>query len=194
MIIAISISVIVLHRLRYDLLHQRDVPFGLLSSPFQLSSIYCLCSWEFYGAMKASYRKKPMFGIFVIIAAALIGVVVPSLAIIMISSLDQWNMQSTFTDGSDLKFLLRSASKIWPNLITKDLVPSWETAGEVNCYTNDATLWGWCPAADWHDVYIWVSNYQSRQLNPNITLVNDGSEFRYLTSSHDPIQKNSIGW
>ena len=87
-----------------------------------------------------------------------------------------------------------TTSNIWPTILTKDVLPSFNDSGGLDCMSNNATVWGWCPAREWSSVYEWVNNYQNQQFAPNITIIKDSREVRYLTSAKDIILGDSIGW
>jgi hypothetical protein len=57
---AISISAVVLHRVRYDLI-TGEVPLGFLTSAYRLSDIFYLSSREFWGAAWTSQRNGRPF-------------------------------------------------------------------------------------------------------------------------------------
>ena len=191
--IATSLSVIILRQVHHGLIGQ-GVPFGLLTSPHQLSSLSYYVSSEFWKSMLVLARTKPLLGLLVIASTIMVGLAGPSSAIIMIPTLDWWNIPTAYTNGTDSVYMHSSVAHLWPTTITKDLIPPFEAAGEVKCYSTNAQLWGWCPATDWHLVYGWANNYQTRQLKPNVTVVQDASEVRYLTSVADPELGQSIGW
>ena len=82
-----SLAALVLHRVRWNLIHDKGVPLGYLTSAYQLS-ITCLFSLQFWGPLKPLRIKKLWLTLLILLTIILTTVIGPSSAILVIPSLD----------------------------------------------------------------------------------------------------------
>ncbi|KAH7113671.1 hypothetical protein B0J13DRAFT_460701 [Dactylonectria estremocensis] len=98
-LILISLTDILLHRIRYGLLSKNGVPLGFLSSPFNISfSLQYLFSQEFWSAALSPSAKRLFNGATagMILMLALLGLAAgPSSAIAMIPRYDWWQLSES---------------------------------------------------------------------------------------------------
>jgi hypothetical protein len=144
-LIILSLSAIVLHRIRFDLMGERGVPLGLLSSGYQLSSVSYLFSSELWvGILKPErgrYRGLSTI-LLLLVAFILAGLSGPSSAITMIPRLDWWPFVglSSRNRYSFEAYLEAPNQPLFPTLVTMDDVPA-------SCFGKDVDPESDCPSA-----------------------------------------------
>lgn len=97
-----SITQIVFHRLRYELLGERGLPFGLVIAAFQITSIPYFFSKQFWSPMKA-FRQSPhqVLTCMLLLSSLLLAMALgPSSAIVMMPRLGWSRVSITATDSS----------------------------------------------------------------------------------------------
>lgn len=150
--ILLSLCDIVLHHVRGSLFGPDGVPLGLLSLGFQLNSLAYFFSREFWGALGTNRQRKthqPLLILGVAIAFLLANLAGPSSAITMIPKLDWWRLDELWP-GNRIQFsayIEAPNSTIFPQLLTKDIVPS-------HCFEEESERLGKrdCPSAGLSDI------------------------------------------
>jgi hypothetical protein len=97
-LIIMSLTNIVLHRLRFLLLQGQGVPLGLLSSPFQLATPLYFMTLEFWGAVGASLNGVAGISTVLLVGVSLILAMAigPFSAIVMLPSDGLWNVPRSY--------------------------------------------------------------------------------------------------
>ena len=192
MSMGLSLSTIVLHRIRYGLSLSGGIPLGLLPAGYQLSSIGYLLEAGFRGGV----RTKPTLcwlplGAFISWAFILSTVVGPSSAIVLIPRLDFWDLPKSLFNTPDQKmnpaYILNTQSELWPQQLSADNVIS-ACQGPLH-----ASFKG-CPDSGYDTVIDWINGHVDQDLPANISIT-DNNMSRWLTTS--PSMENSgddSGW
>ncbi len=188
-----SLSAIVLHRIRYELAAADGVPYGFITSGYQLSSLGYLFSRQYWAAAtKRSARIAPTWRLplaYVILAAiGLTALAGPSSAIAMIPELEWWRVNDPFNGTSGATFVSASYASLWPSDVTIDLL----TDGDgfyLECNVT-TTMDDACPCAGFGDIDTWSTGFLGKFQSPNIT-TNDGRITRYLSAT---TANQSEGW
>ena len=100
-LMTMSLGDIVLHRIRYDLIVRAGVPFGLLTSAYQLGDLGYLFSAEFIAAVWKPRSHDPSFSrlvlsFLVVVSCLLCLVVGPSSGVLLIPRLSWWPLKKPF--------------------------------------------------------------------------------------------------
>ena len=111
-LLATSLSAIVLHRIRYDLAAADGVPFGFVASGYQLSNVSYLFTSAFWSAaMKRrnfSLSLNMPLRLLIVVAMALTVLAGPSSAIAMIPILEWWPYHDAFSGTKASTFIDRA--------------------------------------------------------------------------------------
>ncbi|KAH8804680.1 hypothetical protein F5884DRAFT_754277 [Xylogone sp. PMI_703] len=126
-LIAASLSNIAIHYVQYRLLHEEGVPFGGILTGFQLANLNTLWSPGLWATAVVGMAKiqQLLWVFFIIILIILVAIVGPASAILMLPSLDWWEVQMTdlnygnhlTTDDARI-FVKTKESALWPSHIT----------------------------------------------------------------------------
>lgn len=192
-----SLTAIVLHRTRYELIEASGVPLGFLTAAYQLGSIIYLVSGEFWGGLTAKSRQKrrtwlPLW-LLIVIACLLAPVLGPASAIVTIPSLQWWKFTDPLINNAISVFLPLGSSQLWPTTVSRDLLSSpWVLPETGNCLADVAYEDPVCPSGGFGDIAAWAAGHMSRATEPNITVKDLPSGVsRYLTSN---TFNQSHGW
>lgn len=188
---ATSLTAIVVHQTQHDLFRSEGVPLGLLTACFQLGDPFACCKKEFFGGLKARLRSKvgsPSFPLpcLLILGFALTLIVGPSSAVAMIPRLDWWDVSRVNAFGAeytDRVYFNRTQDELWPANITNAIyahVSLCTMPDNQDCAIRAADL-----------VTPWISRHQSFGTKPNITVFQDAEWTRYLTSQGGPPDNSS---
>ena len=176
----LSLSTIVMDRIRYGLSVSGGVPLGLLPAGYQLSSIGYFVGAEFWGGVLArptlrwlSLTALIAFAFTLSIAAG------PSSAIALIPRLDFWDLPQSFFNTPDHKmnptYILNTQPEFWPQEIrAEDVVPS--------CVGEFHTTFVGCPDSGFDTVVNWIQGHVDQDLAANISIL-DNNMARWLTTS-----------
>ena len=180
---AMSLSAIVLHRIRYDLIIGQGLPFGFLTSAYLLTDLTYLTSKEFWGGVTARQIlgrpwKLLSLGLLIATSCLLTAVVGPSSAIAMIPQLDWWDVRDPFSGIQETCFINMTANDIWPTNITERLLPA-----AYSCLSQGSDQSEFCPSHGFSDIATWTQLFTNQGQLPNFTISNDGGVNRYLTSA-----------
>jgi hypothetical protein len=99
-LIVISLSDILFHRIRFCLLTNRGVPFGLLASPFQTSDPLFLFKPPFLASLRHMFASASelVTTALVIVTFLLAALAAPSVGIALLPKLDWWPVPETSSD------------------------------------------------------------------------------------------------
>ncbi len=153
-----SLTSMVMHRIRKRLCSSKGLPFGLLSSGYQVSSAEFLFSSSLWSAFSRD-------GWLILTLAATIifaNVVGPSSAIAMIPRLDWWVVHAPFNTPLHL-YLDSSLDALYPTKLgppNMTLYPGCDTAA----YTSG------CPGAAFDDLRNWAASWYNNGVAPNISM------------------------
>lgn len=113
----LSLADMVKHRVRWDLLTKGDVPFGFLTSGFQLADITYIFSsqfWEAAWSFRSPQRIKMACLVFVAVCLTLI--VAPASGVLMVPKLNWWPLARPFKNVTSTLFVSNAAANMfWPN-------------------------------------------------------------------------------
>lgn len=187
-----SLSAIVMHRMRYGLSVSGGVPLGLLPAAYQLSSVEYLAEAGFRGGVRAkpTLRWLPLsiliaWGFFLSIFVG------PSSAIVLIPSLDFWDLPKSFYRTPDHEmnptYILNTQSALWPQqLSAEDVDPS--------CIGDFHTTFVGCPGSGFSTVFNWIQGHVDQTLAANIS-ISENNMARWLTTSPSSEDTaNDDGW
>ena len=178
--IVASLSEIVLHKIRWDLTGKEGVPFGLVTSGYQISSITYLWSWQFWGGifendLRRSYSRRIRLFILVTLASVTAVLVGPASAVSIIPRLDVWDVSFPYL-GSATTFIPNSTAELWPTSLTSDFIV------KPDCYEPEASRHRYCPSVGIPTILGW--DPKNWRVNPNITMpISNTGMVRYLASS-----------
>ena len=153
-----SLTAIVMHHIRKRLVSSKGLPFGLLSSGYQVSSAEFLFSRGFRSAFSTD-------GTLILTLAATIifvKVVGPSSAIVVIPRLDWWNVRTPFNSTLQL-YLDSSSDQLYPTNLgppNMTLYQGCDTVEYSSC----------CPGAAFDDLKNWAASWYNSGVAPNISM------------------------
>ena len=179
--IVISLSEIILHRIRFEL-NGEGIPFGLLASGYSVSSITFLWTWQFWARifnsdLRQTYSSRLSLFILIMLATLLAAVAGPSSAIAVVPRLDWWDTRSSVTDRTTTYFT--KSSELWPEKLTADVFRS------VDCISSKGARTDYCPSAGWSTIAEWDNNDNfGRPFNIAMPIANTNM-IRYLAASSD---------
>jgi len=162
-LIVTSITSIVFHRLRYELMSARGISFGLLAASFQLGSLGYLASPEFWATTNwrtriGSYQLHTV--LLIVASAVLVLACGPSSAIAIIPQSGLWPVPGLATqqdprDGDTAvlgeAYIGAEYSDLYPTLL--DFPPG---AGQFGTYCNKLSLVP-CMAGGWPYIFAYLS-------------------------------------
>lgn len=201
--VVLSLSQLVLHRIRYHLLQENGVELGLLYANFRLSNaLYCF-SKEFFGAVRKSYRSRATLGTvaFTVLASAISVALSPLSAILLtpqprISALSMSDILSrklpsaldegmpSLSDVLELQLAIREQD-LWPLSIGPALGVNWSCVS-IDSETNDPCP-GLCPGTpsvfnlEYETIMLSVLNQATALGNSFLTLRNNSYVLGTLT-------------
>ena len=116
-LIVISLSDIILHRLQYEMIQRQGIPFGLLASGYQVSSMMYLWGSEFWSAvfnqeLRRRYKRTPALVSVILLSMLVAFTVGPSSAIAMIPRAT-WHQFTPPVATNSMTFFTNS-TEIWP--------------------------------------------------------------------------------
>ena len=188
--IVASLSNLVLYQIQSELVDGEGVPFGLISSVYQVSSITYLWSWQFWGGLlesdlRKNYSRRLMPFALVIIASYQAAIAGPSLAITLLPRLDWWPVFTPVVEGS-LNYIEKDEIDLWPARLSSDHLSNPE------CLTQQGYDSKYCPSAYRSAFAAWNGN--AFLGDPNVTMpVTDSGMVRYLAASADSTSHNIRG-
>jgi hypothetical protein len=147
-LIAASVSAIVLHRVLYDLAMKDGTSLATLAPAYQLSQSRFMFKWAFWVDIFGHGRMS--LGILILLAVFLMNIAGPSAAIAVIPKLGWWSVPPSlqwagFGYNSVGAFYLTNSTPIWPDEVSTSYLPTDEPAGD--CLSSWAFLEESCPAA-----------------------------------------------
>ena len=145
-LIVASLSVIIFHAVRHELLHGDGLPLGLLGSGFNFGSFDFFFSKEFRGgllnAVKPGHRlRKTCFVILLCVAGFIAALAGPSSATLIVPTSQTWQAGGTHF------YLNGSAADFWPSDVSSDA-----SNLQPFCSGSNATELGVCPAGGYLSV------------------------------------------
>ena len=120
-LMTMSLGDIVLHRIRWDLIAVAGVPFGLLSSAYQLGDIGYLFSTELRASFWRPSSHDPSFSrltlsLLIVVSCLLCLVVGPSSGVLLIPQLSWWPLKKPFGSTTMRVFTSNSTQdSYWPS-------------------------------------------------------------------------------
>ena len=181
LLLAASLSAIVLHHIRYELC-DRGIPFGLVASGFQLGDVRHLFTSQFWSAAFAKQGVKwnvlrPL-PLLILGAISLSVVAGPSSAIALIPELDWWRFGDPFNKTVGSVLIGVQGGNLYPSLVNAEL---------VRVCVSGTSVKGTCPNSSLEDIQAWVRSYSVQLTSPNISLVDSGVSLRYLTATDNNV-------
>ncbi|KAH0565862.1 hypothetical protein GP486_000740 [Trichoglossum hirsutum] len=167
-LIAASLSTVVLHQIQTSLLGDAGVPFSLLTAGHQLERVFRRELWT--GLFGSGGRRRPLLAALVVVAVILAATSGPASAIAMIPKLNWWEVSNARFLGNHKHFLTTNPEKMWPNNLTERDMP-WD------CLTSEGHTDVTCPSGGYPT---FSARYdllpEPNILNvTNITFVNEGT-------------------
>jgi len=175
-----SLSAIVIHRIRYDLLGNDGVPLGLSLAGYNLASNSYLRSQLCLQSLNRNFWRWLPLSILVVGGWGLSLVVGPSSAILIIPTQDWWEIKTPFGQYMSV-YTNISYDAMWPQTLSKNNVPE----GCISIDTQDLQTSLECPSAGFETIHEWSTKYMNQGVQPNFTIT-DGdprsTATRYLTA------------
>jgi hypothetical protein len=146
-LIAASLSSIVLHCVQYELLHGEGIPLGGLLAGFQVTNLGSLWSPGLWATISigAAKARRALLAILIVTLVTLVAIVGPASAILMLPSLDWWEFQMgdvempSLTINEVRMFIGANESTLWPTHITLD------NFYPLDCRSTNETVPIYCP-------------------------------------------------
>ena len=164
LLIVASLSNIVTHHIRKQLMFGDGVPLGTIGGGFMFSSLHFFWSPEFWGSLRASSigRKQAHLYALLVISGLLAATVGPSSAILLIPRTQDWHA------GSAQVFLSGSADELWPTTLSSSNLDS-------ACTSPNGTDYAMCPSGGFTSLWsLGRTNFHLRNLG--------GSEWNISTN------------
>ncbi|KAL9109263.1 MAG: hypothetical protein Q9227_006018 [Pyrenula ochraceoflavens] len=160
LLIVASLSLMILHTLRYELLYGDGLPLGLIGSGLSFSSFGLFFRKEFYSSLKyLSYNRKNRtrkigFLALLIIAGLTAVLSGPASAVLLVPK------SQTYPLGGTDVYLNGSASHFWPNDVADDI-------DNLSSYCNskNAIEWAICPGGGFFSLWEQWDTMSSFQFN-----------------------------
>ena len=189
--IVASLSSIALDQIQSYLVDGEGLPFGLMTSAYQISSITYLWSWQFWGGiferdLRQTYSRRIRLCLLVVLTSLLAAVAGPSSAIILLPRLDWWPVPSPVLELST-SYIGNETSVLWPRSLTADHLPS------ISCMSPQGYQSKYCPSAGRAAFGGW--DVRAGGPEPNLTIpITDSNMVRYLTASNKGRDKYVRGY
>ncbi len=188
LMMAASLSAIVINQIQHNLSVSRGVPFGFLTAGFKFQEPSYIFTKEFFGGATAPIRPSgpsrflPL-GYLLLLGCALASVIGPSTAVAIIPRLSWWDVPREKAFGptyDDRIYFNRTESELWPAEITNDIYATVSQCSASNTRNQD------CAVRAMDIVLPWVTMHQNQGTKPNITVFQDFEVTRYLSSRGGP--------
>lgn len=196
-----SITQIVFHRLRYELLGERGLPFGLVTAAFQITSIPYFLSKQFWSSMRTLRYSPHQILTFTLLVSALVLVVAlgPSSAIVMMPRLG-WSPVSMKVLASENARGQRVTRDVFIGSSYSDLY-TYNISGD-NSRLDVCTEWfattgdypAECPSGGWRDL---VASFTAMFLTHNEAATPEHSTVNLTVSAlvgSRTVTGNGISW
>lgn len=196
-----SITQIVFHRLRYELLGERGLPFGLVTAAFQITSIPYFFSKQFWSPMRALRCSPHQVFTFTLLVSALVLVLAlgPSSAIVMMPKLG-WSPVSMKALASENGRGQRVTRDVFIGSSYSDLY-TYNISGN-NSRLDVCTQWfattgdypAECPSGGWRDL---VASLTALFLTHNEAATHESSTVNLTVSAlvgSRTVTGNGISW
>ncbi|CZR56099.1 uncharacterized protein PAC_05987 [Phialocephala subalpina] len=151
-LILFSLTAIVFHRIRYEMMTREGIPFGLLSSGLQYSNLMFFARSDFRHTLSSSRRFLGLVGI-IILAFLLASTCGPSAAIMVLPRLEWWPVKSSPRSNTAPPVIYLNATGLtFPAVMTaaEDSCTGDENGGSCAylnyCTGTNATGQSWCPS------------------------------------------------
>lgn len=184
MIVA-SLSQIIWHAVRHELLYGEGLPLGLIGSALSFSSFEFYFKKEFYGSLgylRYSFRRMKRLGFVVLLiisgmTAILAG---PASAVLLVPR------SQDYSAGGTHFYLNGSASDFWPDNLLDDM-----TELEEMCPGTESALRDVCPAGGFVSLWErWSSASHRDRLGSNVpSFANSLSGSRFYWPIHSPVSR-----
>jgi hypothetical protein len=147
-LIAASMSAIVLHRVLYDLTMKDGISLAALTPAYQLTQSRFMFRWAFWTDMLS--RGRISLGILIALAVFLVNIANPSAAIAILPKSGWWPVPpSILSSGLNYTsvgaFYITNSTSVWPDEVSASYLPTDEPGGD--CLSSWAVLEASCPAA-----------------------------------------------
>ena len=176
-LIVLSLSDLILHYLRQQLVSSQGLPFGLLTSAYQVALGSQPVSIGFFYAVKSSLRLRPIkwqsigLALLLLLTTAIGLAAGPASAIVLIPRLNWWSFQDLFTVyNSPNDYGFRRVAALFTMYIPKQLFPSVVDASSLPgsyCLDADLDVNASCPFAGYSDL---LSIFNFTAQTENITI------------------------
>lgn len=153
-----SLTSIVMYQIRKRLISKRGLPFGLLSSGYQVNSIEFL----FSRGLRSAFTTDLWLTLTVAATIILVNVVGPSSAIVVIPRLNWWHVSAPFNCSQQL-YLNSSLDELYPTNLGPPDMKLYQGCDTVK-YTSD------CPGAAFEDLKNWAASWNNNGMAPNISM------------------------
>ncbi|CZR56590.1 uncharacterized protein PAC_06479 [Phialocephala subalpina] len=175
-----SLTTIIFHIARQELLFGNGLPLGLIGSGLLFSDFSYFFSKEFLGSL--SYQAENIWRkwsfVAVLVAAGLTAALAgPSSATLLVPKSQYWQA------GGTSFYLNGNTSDFWPTYLTSN-----EAASQPYCFGPDATRYGTCPSGGFHSLWqhfgqVDSSNFMSAGYPPSYAKPLSGSPFYWSIDS-----------
>ena len=136
-----SLTVVIFQALRYNLLHNSGIPFGLIGSGLSFTQLSFFWSPEFVLNIKSclfSRRRLPLF-VFIVLSGAIAATIGPSVAVLMLPRIQAY-------PAARISYYLNSTThELWPSHLNS-------SSEEPVCFISNATQYGVCPSGGYASV------------------------------------------
>ena len=188
--IVTSLADLALRQIQAYLVDEEGLPFGLLTSVYQISSITYLWSWEFWGGLlerdlRQTYSRRIRLFLLIVTFSFIAALAGPSSAVIMLPRLDWWPISSPILDLTT-NYIGNEPAGLWPRNLTGQHLPS------ADCLSSEGYMNKYCPSVGRSAFDSWDS--VTPGADPNITVpVTDTSNVRYLVASRYALKNATRG-
>ncbi|KAF8855781.1 hypothetical protein BDZ45DRAFT_488463 [Acephala macrosclerotiorum] len=147
-LILLSLTAIVFHRIRHEIMSRQGIPFGLLSSGLQYSNVFFFARADFRHALvnlKQIPRYMGLIGVFVL-AFLLASTCGPSAAIVVLPRLEWWPVKSSRHNTTTPVIYLNTTGLTFPAIMTASCTDVENAQYCADCTNTNASGIFWCPS------------------------------------------------
>ena len=184
LLIIASLTALVTHYLRKEMLSGQGVPLGMIGGGFLFSSLRYFWSPDFWGSLKAQACARYRLSSLLTVSGLLAATVGPSAAILLIPRIRDWNA------GGASVFILGTTNDLWPTSLSASDV------GSLYSQSN-ATSYGVCPSSGFFSMWntarisLYRRNLGGLEWNVSTDLLFSGRNLT-LSSSADTIPDSQM--
>jgi hypothetical protein len=183
LLVIASLGALTIKVYKHQLVESR-LPLGLLTGAYRVGDVPYIFGRFFWRAVGKTYGLLALLVFVNTILATLVG---PSSAILLVPELDWYPLPGAFSNIQLPVFYFDSpANWTWPRVLRGPAAPLNESADLYACDTFGGWFAYWCPSGGFADLYKWLAEWESSDLQNDVVIQDPtGAVRRQLSGKED---------